>query len=598
VNSKVFELLALIRNDTNTGWLKFDQPVRVITAYTVAEVGPALAAIERASNDGYTAIGYLAYEAAPAFDPALKVHATDLPLLLFGLYVAGQDYELSPPVSNMPHLSAQISPADYGLQVDRVKHYLEQGDSYQVNLTHRLSAAFTGDAEALFAALFEQQPAPGSLFLCNQDLAICSVTPELFFALDGEQIRMEPMKGTRPRGSDPEHDALLRAELLNSDKERAENLMIVDLIRNDLGKIARPGSVQADALFELMELPTLWQQISRVSANTEASLQEIFGALFPCASVTGAPKKRTMEIIHELESTARGVYTGAVGVIRPGRQMHFGVAIRTLMIDRQRGVAEYSVGSGIVWDSETDSEWQETLMKAAIFVKPAAPLQLLESMRYIPALGVARLELHLHRLQQSAEYFSFPCDIAALRQHLLEFSAPEERKLRLLLAADGGFELQAQEAPPMEQAVRLKLARQAVASTEVYLQHKTTRREVYDQASAGQEDCDDVILWNERGEITETTIYNLYLQIDGSLLTPDLASGLLAGTYRQQLLEGGQVRAQLLHVDDLIRAEKIYVSNSVRGLCPATLIRESARGQEDSRPDPDPAATELPPVNS
>jgi len=364
------------------------------------------------------------------------------------------------------------------------------------------------------------------------------------------------MMGARPRGTTGEENQRLYSDLQTSEKERAENLMIVDMIRNDLSRIAHSGSVAVDELFQIVDLPTVWQKTSTVSAQTSA------------------PKARTMAIIESLESAPRGIYTGAVGVIRPDRKIRFQVAIRSLLLDTKTHIAEYAVGSGIIWDSDVESEWQETMVKAKVVTDAPAEFCLLETMRFDPANGVLRLHHHMHRVQESAEFFGFSIDTTAIRSALTGFIAVTDRKLRLLVSRDGSFVLENHDVGVEGEPMRLRVAQRAVQSEDVFLRHKTTNRQVYEMPREQLNGCDDVILWNERGELTETTICNLYLELGGELLTPDSSSGVLKGTYRQQLLDSGKVRQAVLTREDLDQATRLFVSNSVRGFCEATLSKE------------------------
>jgi para-aminobenzoate synthetase / 4-amino-4-deoxychorismate lyase len=568
----MLDLVALVRNDSNTGWLRFSNPERIVLAQSTSDVLPALEEIDAACSAGLTAIGFVAYEAAPAFDVSLQCSSGKLPLLLFGLYNSGVAHTLKQQEKLKMELRPQMAKSDYVEKVRTIRQLLEKGDSYQVNLTQQLFADSDQDPEVIFASLFQNQPTEGSLFLQWDSHAVCSVSPELFFSLDGDSIRMQPMKGTRSRGANPEQDQRLYAELQDCEKERAENLMIVDMIRNDLSKIAVPGSVKAEELFQIVELPTVWQQVSTINASTTAGLADIFSALFPCASITGAPKIRTMEIIQSLEPGSRGIYTGALGMVRPNRQMQFQVAIRTLLMDTKHNHVSYGVGSGIVWDSQPEKEWEETMVKAKVATDSPNAFCLLETMRFIPSSGIARLTHHLHRMRKSAEYFGFEIQFSEIEQVLTNFSSKSERKLRLLLSRDGSYVLEDHDPGTAGEPMRLKMAVKPVNSSDCFVQHKTTNRQVYEAAKEDSADCDDVILWNERGELTETTVCNLYLELDGRLLTPDSHCGLLKGTYREELLLAGETSQAILTREDLMRATRLFVSNSVRGLCEATLI--------------------------
>lgn len=566
------DLTSIVRAEDGSDWQRFSNPVRVITAVQLDAVIPALVEIEKAVAGGLTAVGYLAYEAAPAFDAALRCHHSERPLLKFALYSSAETWQ--PRSTTLPtlQLAPETGKPEYLQHIDQIKSHLAAGDSYQVNYTQRLRGQIGGDAEALFAALLSAQFSPHAVFMEDEEEAVCSLSPELFFTLTGDSISMEPMKGTRPRASDPDLDQQLRQELLDSDKERAENLMIVDMIRNDLGRIAESGSVTVSDLFSILEFPTVWQQVSRVQALTSATLADLFRALFPSASITGAPKRNTMAIITELEHSPRGVYTGSLGVIRPGRRMHFNVGIRTLHLQKSAGSVEYGIGGGIVWDSDGEQEWQEAVLKSRLLGPQLSSFQLLETLAYSPERGIELLPEHLQRLQHSAGYFGFNFDLPTVRRVMQDFSASVPRRLRLTMSSTGQIELQDLELIGNSGPVRLRLAIRPVHSQDRFLRHKTTQRQVYEDARAGADECDDVLLWNEHNELTETTIYNVFLEIDGELVTPDSRCGLLPGTLRRSLLESGRVREATLLKSDLARADRILVGNSVRGLCEAVLL--------------------------
>lgn len=565
-------LKATLYNSGTGLWETYENPVGLLKAWDVSEVRRVLQKAERASQKGLTAIGFVSFEATAAFDEAFISAGSDRPLALFGLY--DRINSVSSPVfkSGAIELHPKCSRSAYLEQVAIIKAYLAAGDSYQVNLTHQLEGPWRDSVEALFARLITSQPTVYAACLDWQDGAICSVSPELFFSLDQDVISTEPMKGTRSRGKTPAEDLLQRVCLVDSEKDRAENLMIVDMIRNDLSKIAEMGTVSVDQLFELRQLPTVWQQVSRVSARTQASVDEIFAALFPCASITGAPKSRTLEIIRELEDLPRGVYTGAIGYIKPNRQVQFSVAIRTLVVDKKAEQLSYGVGGGIVWDSDPAKEWQETLDKAALLDVAPSPFRLLETLLFSPGSGVYLQEYHLDRLGNSARYFGFKFNRSWIAEKLSVFQSDQQQRLRLLLRQSGEIEIQAVPCPSVVSKVRLKLAAMSLNKMNPFLFHKTTHRSVYENARAGQDDCDDVLLWNESGELTETTIYNIYVEIDGQLLTPPVSSGLLAGVYRREMLATGRAIESRLLKQDLDRASRIFVSNSVRGLVPAELV--------------------------
>jgi para-aminobenzoate synthetase/4-amino-4-deoxychorismate lyase len=352
--------------------------------------------------------------------------------------------------------------------------------------------------------------------------------------------------------------------------------MIADMVRNDLGRVAQPGSVEVQQPFAIEKYPTVFQMTSTVRCRSDAGLAEMMRATFPCASVTGAPKVRTMQIIRELEDTPRGVYTGAVGFWGPGRRGRFNVAIRTAVVDKARGSAEYGVGGGIVWDSDPAGEYAECQAKAALLADRRPAFELLETLRYEPAGGYVLLEEHLARLGRSAEYFDFAMNPQAVRARLMELAATlaAPSRVRLRVERRGTVSLEAAPAPPWcpPRPWRVRLARSPVCSDDVFLYHKTTHRRVYEEAFALRDGCDDVLLWNDRRELTETTLANIVLELDGRRVTPPVASGLLGGVFRADLLRRGEVVEQVCSLEDLARCGRIWAVNSVRGWIDVELV--------------------------
>jgi para-aminobenzoate synthetase/4-amino-4-deoxychorismate lyase len=468
-----------------------------------------------------------------------------------------------------------LTRGEYARALCAIHEAIGAGEVYQVNYTFRLRAPFSGDLLPLFWQLYERQPVPYAAYLDTGAHAIASLSPELFFALDGERITTRPMKGTAPRGLTPADDLQQAERLTRCPKNRAENLMIVDMARNDLGRIARIGSVRVPRLFEAERYATLWQMTSTVVACTDAPLPEIFRALFPAASITGAPKIRATHVIHALERAPRGVYTGAIGVVLPDRHAQFNVAIRTLHYDKVAAQLTFGVGSGIVWDSEQVAEYEECLTKAQVLFAPRPAFELLETLLWRRGRGYFLLEAHLKRLRDSADYFGFAVDADAVRHQLLtvaeRFTAPRYR-VRLRVNRYGEAQVEYAPLSPERRVWRVALAHEPVNPREVFLYHKTTHRQVYERARAAHPDCNDVILWNTRGEITESTLANVVVRVDGRYYTPPVACGLLAGVYREHLLQRGLLRERVLTPDDLRRAEAVYLINSVRGRIRAEVV--------------------------
>ena len=587
----------IIHDATQRQWLHFQNPKRIISAHRIEEVIPALKAIEeQVRQHGLYAAGFIAYEAAPAFDSALAVKEDGcFPLLWFGLY--GKPEGLHFPTGTEVHSESlpwtpSLTPNAYQDTLGRIKNYIEAGDTYQVNFTLRLRSPFSGDPWPYFIELAQAQDASYSAFVNTKEWILCSASPELFFQLDGEALISRPMKGTAPRGL-MLHDDREQAEWLrHSEKNRAENVMIVDMVRNDMGRIAHTGTVHVSSLYEVEKYPTVWQMTSTVRATTEAGLCAIMQALFPPASITGAPKPRTMQIIAELEQTPRRIYTGTVGFWMPDRKAQFNVAIRTVLIDKATGEAEYGVGGGIVWDSIDTMEFEECRTKARILTQRVPDFSLLETILWTPEQGYFLLPYHLKRLADSAAYFSYAADMDAIRNKLdsLARTLPKTaHKVRLLVAKDGGITLQSEalaEALGDAAAVsqRCCLTSAPIDSSNPFLYHKTTNRLVYEQALATVPGYADVILWNEKGEITESCIANILVELDGELYTPPIQCGLLPGTYRAYLLEQGKIRERVISTEDLARSPHVYLVNSVRKGREVVVDCKSIKGSTFSGP--------------
>lgn len=569
----------VLRNETNSDWEVFNDPKAILVARTLDDVEGVLKAAEAAAEQ-HRVVGYVAYEAAGAFDPALVAYRSHQPLAVFGVFdkvsalsPSDQDQAEAPRVLLKP----KIEYSKYAQQIGRVKKALQAGDSYQVNLTYPLSGQFEGDPLQILLKMYEAQPTPFAALCCFEDSAIVSVSPELFFRLEGNHIATEPMKGTAARFLEPAADQQSQEQLVCSAKDRAENLMITDMIRNDLGRICEPGSIRVEDLFQVQALPTVWQQTSKVQGRTQAGFYQIMAALFPCASITGAPKPQTMAIIHDLETGPRGVYTGAIGILRSPRQMQFSVAIRTLTLSKSANSASYGVGGGIVWDSQAELEWEETKQKTAVLngVAPA----LIETMHFDPEEGVALWPFHLNRLKRSAKDLGFAFSQGQATEIVKQFHHPQRVKLRLLLARSGNLALESSPLPEVNGPVKLALADAPVPDEDLRFRHKTTARSGYVQLRGARSDIDDVILWDQRELVIESSIYNIWIGQGSVLKTPRLERSGLPGVYRDYLLHSGKGEIADITVSDLKAADQIFVSNAVRGLLPATLI--SAEPQSD-----------------
>jgi para-aminobenzoate synthetase/4-amino-4-deoxychorismate lyase len=558
--------------------LAFGPPRLLLVARAPGEVRGVLDAAQHHARDGRWCVGFVRYEAAPAFDAALQVHEPDGPLAWFAVYDAAEPWPAGQHGTYAPlQWRSLIERAAFDAQIGRIHQAIADGEVYQVNLTAPLESRFSGDAQALFHALHRAQPGGYAAFIATgHGEQILSVSPELFFDWRDGRILGRPMKGTAPRGATPEDDAAQSERLLASEKERAENLMIVDLIRNDLSRVAEPFSVQVPALFERRAWPTVWQMTSDVVARTRpgTTLAEVFGALFPCGSVTGAPKVQAMRWIHRLEGRARGVYCGAIGVLQPGGAATFSVGIRTVVLRGDE--ARCGIGSGITIDAPADAEWREWQHKRSFLERAAEPFELLQTLRMEQGACPA-LELHLARLGEAARHFGYRFDEAALRGALQALAAQHPSgawRVRLLSDAQGRVQAQAFALAATPQPVSVRLAASPLEAPLEFVRFKTTRRGHYEAFAPADPALFDTLLWNAAGEVTEFTRGNVIaLMDDGRRITPPLRCGLLDGVGRALALREGRVAEAVLRVDELGRVRQLWFVNALRGELAAQLQR-------------------------
>ena len=572
----------VLRDATTDAWLVFADPLEVRVARNPAEVVPVLEQAERqAREEGRYAAGFVSYEAAPAFDPAFVTRpGAALPLACFGIFAAPERLATlpEPRPGALQRWTLAGSRAAYLANIAAIRRQIEAGNTYQVNYTVRQRAAGLDDPWSFFLRIAADAPYGAWVDLGARK--IVSASPELFFELDGERVTCRPMKGTAPRGLTAEADLVMRRQLEASAKDRAENVMIVDMVRNDLGRVARPDTVRVPVLFETEKYRTVWQLTSTVTGSTDCSVVDLFRALFPSASITGAPKVASMQIIAGLEASPREAYTGAIGYIAPARRARFNVAIRTAVVE-ESGEATYGVGGGIVWDSVAEDEYQECLNKTRVLERPlpAADFCLLETMLWTPAEGYRLLDEHLDRLAASADYFDFGFRRAALARHLDALARTLDaapRRVRLLLERGGTARTEVTwVGTGAQRPRRVALAASPIDPGDPFLYHKTTERALYDAARAAAPGCDDVLLWNPDGCVTEATTANLLVQIQGRLYTPPVECGLLDGTLRRKLVRDGVVRERRIRVDELACAEELKLANSVRGIVPCELDEAS-----------------------
>ncbi len=555
-------------------WLHFQNPHVIFQATQMDEVRPMLRETERLVNEkGWYAAGFVSYEASPAFDSAQRVISSSFPLLWFGLYSAPNELaDVFAEIYSLPALGWQpeITQNLYNNAIKRIKENIALGNTYQVNYTMRLRADFSPpSAWDLFTHLaFGQNKYAAYLDIGRY--AICSASPELFFRLNGGALFSRPMKGTVKRGRTTAEDEEKSAWLFQSVKNRAENVMIVDMIRNDIGRIAEIGSVRVPELFAVEKYPTLFQMTSTVQGKTKAGVAEIFDALFPCASITGAPKVSTMNIIARLESSPRKLYTGSIGFIAPQRKAQFNVAIRTALVDFDSRSAEYGIGGGVVWDSTSADEYGEALLKARALTESPREFSLLETILWTPEDGYFLRNEHLARMQDSAKYFGFSFLQKSCELYLDAISKYWTRpmRVRILLNKAGEFSHHAVDAPQSNIPFTARLAEKPIDSNDAFFFHKTTYREIYPKP----EGCDDLLLFNENNELTEFTIGNLVVEMDGGRYTPPARCGLLAGVFRAYLLRAGEIQERVLYPRDLSRCSNIFLINSVRKWVKVNLL--------------------------
>jgi para-aminobenzoate synthetase/4-amino-4-deoxychorismate lyase len=573
----------------------FENPGKVFVANRPDEVSAVLAAADAARSEGGTLAGYIAYEAGLALEPKIaglapaKTGAAG-PLVWLGLFDVPQII----PAAEVPAwlsqraggnaslgpLVPQLSPGGYGEAFDALQEAIRAGDIYQANLTFPLTGGFRGDPLALYAALRERALAGYGGVVFDGQHWLLSLSPELFVSLQDGEAKAKPMKGTRARGSSEAEDKALAEELGASVKDKAENLMIVDLMRNDLSRVAKGGSVRVEAPFAVESYPTVHQMVTTIRARLDegAGALDLVRALFPCGSITGAPKIRAMELIDALERDARGPYCGAIGRIGPDGSAAFNVAIRTLRlteIENAQGSAVMGVGSAIVADSEALPEWRESLLKAG-FARRAAPgFDLIETMRFDPDDGVPLLELHLERIKASATQLGFAFDRHAARNRIqaLCFDLDVPARLRLLASHRGEIALEAAPLPePLAEPIACIALPLPVDAGDWRLRHKTTDRDFYDAAreAAIAAGAAEALLVRDDGLVTEGSFTNVFVEREGVLLTPPAALGLLPGVLRRSLIEQGSAREAELTLDDL--ADGFLLGNALRGLMPATVI--------------------------
>ena len=591
------ETFVLLDNNSGSGppSLLFTEPQDIIAAWTPAEVPDALKRIEAGVACGHYAAGFFAYELGYVLEPklaALMPEKRNVPLLWIGLYRAPAEmtsaevehWLATHTRSGDFHFTDVKLTWDEAQYLERFTEVIENiraGDIYQLNLTFKARFKLSGSPLTFFLDLRQKQRVAYGGIVDTGEVTVLSASPELFIEQEGRTVFTRPMKGTAPRAGTPEADALVRKQLAADVKQRAENLMIVDLMRNDIGRIAEIGSVDVTDLFTVETYKTLHQMTSGVRATLKQGVDtaELLRGIFPPGSIVGAPKIHAMELIRQLESEPRGVYCGAIGYISPEGRSLFNVAIRTAVVFRNAD-GEMGIGSGVVFDSQGPKEYAECLLKMKFLTDPVKRFEVIETLLFDKdAGGFALLERHIERLETSARYFAYVYDERAVRRALQDAVAGKSGRLRvrLLLAEGGQVTVTTTPLPPADPkaVMRFAISSSRVDSSDLFLFHKTTRRELYDrewQEYADRLGTDEVVYLNERGELAEGSRTTIFIERNGELLTPELAAGLLPGTLRAQLLAEGKAREAVLTLADLQSADAVFLGNSVRGFVPATRI--------------------------
>ena len=564
----------------------YRDPHAIVVARHQSDVRPALDRLRDAVRQGCHAAGWIGYETGFALEPKLAAlaeveDAEAPPLLWFGLFRQAERIDPAAFSAMLPDPAGAwagaptplVSRSDYAAALARVKDWIAAGDIYQANLSFRASVAVQGTPLALYARLRAAAGAGWGGVVHDGTRWLLSFSPELFFRTDGSRIVTRPMKGTAPRGRTPVEDDANAAALAADHKERAENLMIVDLLRNDLSRVARPGSVRVPELFAVERYPTVQQMVSEVTAYLAPGRDaiDVIEALFPCGSITGAPKLRAMEIIAAVEPDARGPYTGSIGALAPDGSAAFNVAIRTLVMKEGAGEARIGLGSAVVADSTVDGEWRECLAKGAFVMAGARRFDLIETMRFDPMIGLIELDRHVARLGASAQAFGFAFNRHDVRNelHAATFRLPDPARVRLLLAPSGAVAIQAMPLPPRpDEPVAVRIVDLPVDAGDFRLRHKTTDRGFYDAAREGS-DAFEVLFVRPDGLLTEGSFTNLFVRRGGRLVTPPLTLGLLPGVLREAMIDAGEAVEGAVRREDL--ADGFLIGNALRGLIEARL---------------------------
>jgi para-aminobenzoate synthetase / 4-amino-4-deoxychorismate lyase len=560
----------------------FIDPVESVTIKTTSSLEKKLEQIDLLIKEGYSAYSIINYEAGYLFEK--KLHPLlDGKVKLIQFFFCNPKNVLKIKSSslfvNSTNQSFEIknfrinnTRQEFRKNINAIKKYIKQGDTYQVNYTVKGKFNFHGDLSDLFIKLSYSQSALYSAFINNKDKIILSLSPELFFEIDEKSITARPMKGTVRRGHDIQTDKMNKYNLLNSEKNRAENVMIVDLLRNDLGRISKSGSVQVPKLFDIEKYETLYQMVSVISSRLkkDITISEAIKNIFPCGSITGAPKISTMGIINKIEKEPRGIYTGSIGFIHKKKKI-FNVAIRTLIINKKTFRGEIGLGSGIVWDSDAEQEFQETILKSRFLTKHESEFELFETM-LLENGKILLLEDHLNRLKSSASFFLFRYDDLKINKQIQKavskYDQYTKQKVKLLINKWGEVKTNVSPISAPPEIIKVIISKNRIKTANKYQYFKTTNRKIYDKENQffSRRGFFDVIYFNERSELAEGAITNIFLKLGDTYFTPPLTSGILPGVYRKiKLKRDSSVKEKILYFEDLMSAEEIILTNALKG---------------------------------
>ena len=580
-------------------WLLFPAPHKIYETQNINEVLHILEKLDQhIKKDKYYVAGFITYAAAPAFDESMKVKPNViLPLICFGIYSKPYVIDLSLNIKENEDLNinweSEIDKNEFEKNFLSIKSAIENGEVYQINYTYKYNTKYNSNIEKdkikkkfwnYFKSIIKAQKFHYGAWIEADDWIIASATPELFFKIDNNQIEMHPMKGTSKRSLTLKEDIITAYNLQNSFKARAENGMIVDMVRNDLSRFSA-NKVAVKSLFTLEQYPSLWQLTSNVITNTISNFSTVIKNIFPPASITGAPKISSVNLINKLEKSPREIYTGSIGFWTPDSYAQFNVAIRTLLFDLNKKNISYGVGSGIVWDSDVDEEWEEGIVKTKILYninKNYKEFSIFETILWKIESGFTYLDDHISRLINSADYFQFKYDEDEIKEKfkLLDLNLKSldkinhQYKVKLILEENGKVKLIYQKWDPKTAKIyKIILGKNCkIDSKDPFLYHKTTQRKVYENARNTYPEYDDVLLINEKNEVTESTIANIIIKQNNEFYTPPVSCGLLEGVYRKNMINENKLKEKILTIDEVMNADEVNLINSIRGIWNVSLV--------------------------